>query len=132
MLGLKVTGRFADYEGALAGVHGSWPGSLDELAAKVAAELGGDPEVHRNQARCDHVGIVTGAGGLTSWVEEARSLGCDTYLTGEGSMYTRLYAREANVNLVIAGHYRTEAPGIRTLAERCARNFRGGVVLRRG
>ena len=38
-------------------------------------------------------------------------------------MYTRLYAREVHINLVIAGHYRTEMPGIRTLAERCATHF---------
>jgi putative NIF3 family GTP cyclohydrolase 1 type 2 len=38
-------------------------------------------------------------------------------------MYTRLYAKEARVNLVLAGHYRTEAPGIRALAERTARQF---------
>jgi putative NIF3 family GTP cyclohydrolase 1 type 2 len=123
LLGLDVQGRFAEYEGALAGVHGLWPGSLDDLVAALVRAVGGDPEVHRQQARCDRVGIVTGAGSLTSWVEEARALGCDTYLTGEGSIYTRLYAKEAHVNLVLAGHYRTEAPGIRTLGERTAEHF---------
>lgn len=123
LLGLEVKGRFAEYQGATAGVYGTWPGSLDGLVAKVIAEIGGEPEVHRNQTRSERVGIVTGAGTFTSYVEEARSLGCDTYLTGEGSMYTRLYAREVHINLVIAGHYRTEAPGIRTLAERCAAFF---------
>lgn len=123
LLGLDVQGRFADYHGAPAGVYGLWPGSLDDLVAALVRELGGEPEALRHRQRCDRVGIVTGAGGLTSWVEEARSLGCDTYLTGEGSMYTRLYAKEAGINLVLAGHYRTEAPGIRTLAERTAQHF---------
>jgi putative NIF3 family GTP cyclohydrolase 1 type 2 len=123
LLGIDVQGRFAEYEGALAGVHGLWRGSLDDLVAALVREIGGVPEVHRQQARCDRVGIVTGAGSFTSWVEEARALGCDTYLTGEGSMYTRLYAKEAHVNLVLAGHYRTEAPGVRTLAERTAEHF---------
>ena len=62
--------------------------------------------------------MVTGAGGMTDWLEEARDLGCDTYLSGEGSMYTRMFAAEAGINLVLAGHYRTEAPGIRGLAAR--------------
>ena len=44
-------------------------------------------------------------------LEEARSLGCDTYLTGEGSMYTKLYAREAGLNLIFGTHYATEKPG---------------------
>ena len=25
---------------------------------------------------------------MTNWLEEARALGCDTHLTGEGTMYT--------------------------------------------
>lgn len=123
LVGLDVQGRFAEYDGATAGVYGLWPGSLNDLVAALVREVGGEPEVHVNQSRCDRVGIVTGAGSLTSWVEEARSLGCDTYVTGEGSMFTRLFARESHVNLVLAGHYRTEAPGIRALAERCARHF---------
>lgn len=123
LIGLDVRGRFAEYEGGQAGVFGVWFGDLDGLLATVRQAIGGEPEVHRHQARCDRVGIVTGAGSLTRWVEEARSLGCDTYLTGEGSMYTRLYAAETKTNLVLAGHYRTEAPGIRTLAERCGQFF---------
>jgi len=35
-------------------------------------------------------------------------------------MYTRSFAREAGMNLILAGHYRTEAPGIQALAERAA------------
>ncbi len=123
LLGITVTDRFAEYEAAPAGVLGEWPGSLDALVAAVAKAVGGQPEVHRNRDRCDRVGIVTGAGSYTSWLDQARTLGCDTYLTGEGSMFTRLFAREANMNLILAGHYRTEAPGIRTLAERCAEHF---------
>ena len=56
-------------------------------------------------------------------VEEARSLGCDTYLTGEGSMYTKLYAREAGINLIFGTHYATESPGPKALAEHLAGHF---------
>ena len=69
------------------------------------------------------VGIVTGAGGMTSWLEEAIGLGCDTYLTGEGSMYTRLYAKEAGINLILGGHDLTERPGIEALGRRAAERF---------
>jgi putative NIF3 family GTP cyclohydrolase 1 type 2/ribonuclease HI len=116
LLGIAVDGRFADYEGAAAGVHGAWKGGLDALVRKISASVGGQPEVQRAHDRCTRVGIVPGAGGLTGWLEEARDLGCDTYLSGEGSMYTRIFAAEAGINLVLAGHYRTEAPGIRGLA----------------
>ena len=113
---MAVDGRFAEYEGAPAGVYGAWPGSLDGLVRAVGGAIGGQPEVLRSRDACRRVGIVPGAGGLTGWLEEARDLGCDTYLSGEGSMYTRLFAAEAGMNLVLAGHYRTEAPGIRGLA----------------
>jgi putative NIF3 family GTP cyclohydrolase 1 type 2 len=120
LLGLAVDGRFAEYEGAPAGVFGEWTGSLADLVGTTANAIGGQPEVHENSTRSARVGMVTGAGGLTSFVEEARDLGCDTYLTGEGSMYTRLFAREAGINLVLAGHYRTEAPGVKGLAAEVA------------
>ena len=115
LVGLDVDGRFAEYEGAPAGVYGPWRGDLDGLIGALVATIGGQPEVVRSSDDCRKVGIVTGAGGLSSWLDEARELGCDTYLTGEGSMYTRLFAKEAGMNLILAGHYRTEAPGIRDL-----------------
>ena len=70
------------------------------------------------------VGIVTGGGGRTTWIEEALALGCDTYLTGEGSMYTKLYARERGVNLIFATHQATERYGVQALAERLSAHFR--------
>ena len=95
----------------------------DELIAGVARVLGRAPETHRNHASAGRIGIVTGAGGMTSWLEEAVGLGCDTYLTGEGSMYTRLYAKEAGINLILGGHDLTERPGIEALGERTAAQF---------
>ena len=132
LLGIAVDGRFAEYEGAPAGVYGTWPGRLDRLVSAVRGAIGGEPEVLRLHDRCKRVGIVPGAGGLTGWLEEARDLGCDTYLSGEGSMYTRMFAAEAGINLVLAGHYRTEAPGIRGLAARLSAEHRPVVDVRRG
>lgn len=119
LLGIQVDGRFADYEGGLAGVHGRRGGDFDDLVVIVRASVG-PCETVRSHERAERIGIVTGAGSYTSWLQEAQDLGCDTYLTGEGSMYTRLFAREVGLNLVLAGHYRTEAPGIAALAELAA------------
>ena len=123
MLGITVEGRFAPYEGSLAGVHGTVEGGWDALVATVASALGRGPEAHRNASTARHVGIVTGAGSYTMWLEEAIALGCDTYITGEGSMYTRLYAREAGINLLLGGHDLTERPGIEALGRRTAEQF---------
>jgi dinuclear metal center YbgI/SA1388 family protein len=116
-LGITTDARFVGYVGGQAGVVGDWTATLERLTEVLASAIGGRPEVHANSPTCRRVAIVTGAGGTTSWLEEARGLGADTYVTGEGSMFTRLYAREAGLNLVLGGHYRTEAPGIRALTE---------------
>jgi putative NIF3 family GTP cyclohydrolase 1 type 2 len=123
LLGISVEGRFAPYEGSLAGVHGTVEGGWDRLVEAIGSALGKAPEAHRNAGAAGRIGIVTGAGGMTAWIEEAVGLGCDTYLTGEGSMYTRLYAREAGVNLLLGGHDLTERPGIEALGERTAAAF---------
>ena len=123
LLGVTVEGRFAPYEGSLAGVHGTFEGGWDRLVEAMGTALGKAPEAQRNTATAGRVGIVTGAGGMTSWLEEAIGLGCDTYITGEGSMYTRLYAREAGINLLLGGHDLTERPGIEGLGARTAAAF---------
>ena len=76
-----------------------------------------------NSETFGRVGIVAGGGPWTSYVAEARALGCDTYLTGEGTMYTKLFARETGMNLIIATHYATEMHGIQALADHVARHF---------
>lgn len=123
LLGIAVEGQFATYEGALAGVHGTFLGGWNALIDCATERLGVAPEAHRNNAKCVHVGVVTGAGGMTGWLDEAQQLGCDTYLTGEGSMYTRVFAREVELNLVLAGHDLTETPGIEALASAAAEQF---------
>jgi putative NIF3 family GTP cyclohydrolase 1 type 2 len=123
LLGVAVEGRFAPYEGSLAGVHGTFDGGWDALLERTGEVLGRRPEAHRHRPTATRIGIVTGAGGMTGWLEEAISLGCDTYITGEGSMYTRLYAMEAGINLVLGGHDLTERPGIEALGRRTAARF---------
>jgi putative NIF3 family GTP cyclohydrolase 1 type 2 len=124
LLGIEVDQRFAPYAGGLAGVCGPIPGGWDALLVTLTERLGTAPEAHRNVGSCERVGIVPGAGGQTSWLQEAKELGCDTYLTGEGSMYTRLFAKEAGINLILAGHDLTEAPGIEALGRATASQFR--------
>jgi putative NIF3 family GTP cyclohydrolase 1 type 2 len=61
----------------------------------------------------ERVAIVTGSG--ADWVEEAADSGADLFITGEGkhAMYHR--AREAALNVLLAGHYATETFGVQSL-----------------
>ena len=123
LAGVEIEGRFAEYCGGLAGVRGRASGTFAELVERLGAALGVAVESWQNSETFGHVAIVPGGGGMTNMLDEARSLGCDTYVTGEGSMYTSLFARETGLNLVFGTHYATEAPGIRALADRTAREF---------
>jgi dinuclear metal center YbgI/SA1388 family protein len=123
LVGLGVEGRFAKYGAGLAGVYGQVEGTFSEFVLRAEQALGVPVESWGNADAFGRVGLVTGAGGMTNMLEEARALGCDTYLTGEGSMYTKLFAREVGMNLVLGTHYATEAPGVKALADHVGRRF---------
>jgi len=108
--GHAVVGAFADR-------------SLSALAARTEKALRTRVRAFRNSESFERGAIAPGGAGHTSYLRETRELGCDTYVTGEGSMFTELYAREVGMNLVLAGHYQTELPGIQALAQRLAERF---------
>ena len=123
LLDVRIEGRFAAWAGGHAGVYGRIEGTFAQLAERLGSVLGVPVASWQNGEAFGRIAVVTGAGGMTPMLEEARSLGCDTYLTGEGSMNTKLFARETGLNLILATHYATEAPGIRSLAQRVADQF---------
>ena len=118
LLGIEVDATFAPYHGGQAGVIGGCQGSFAGLIHTASQQLGVQVEAHEHAKRFGRVAIVTGAGGDTSSMNEALQAGCDTYVTGEGSMYTRMFARETGMNLIFGTHHATEAPGIKALGER--------------
>lgn len=122
-LGVSIEGRFVPYGGGLAGAYGGVDGSFAGFVERVRAALDVRVDAWKNNDLFARIGIVPGGGSWTSYLAEARSLGCDTYLTGEGSMYTKLFAREIGMNLIIATHYATETLGIQALAGDVAGHF---------
>jgi putative NIF3 family GTP cyclohydrolase 1 type 2 len=69
------------------------------------------------------VAIATGGAPYTTYVREAAARGADTYVTGEITMYTRMYAKERKINLVAGTHYATETFGVRALARLVEERF---------
>jgi putative NIF3 family GTP cyclohydrolase 1 type 2 len=120
LLGVTVERRFMEFCGGLAGVAGRRDGTLEELVRRAREQLGTEVEAHQNARQFGHIAIAAGGAGNTADLDAARALGCDTYITGEGSMFTRLFARECGMNLVFGTHYATEAPAVRALGERAA------------
>ena len=60
------------------------------------------------------------AAGIPAYLAEAERLGCDTFMTGEGSLYTELVARERGLSLVFATHAATEFPAVCAVVESMA------------
>ena len=121
-LELEPTARFGTYEGREIGYLTTTDESRDGFRRRVESELGppvgilpGGPE------RIRRVAILTGSG--AGFVEEAARVGADTLLTGEAAHHTVVDARELGVNVILAGHYRTETFGVRALAAQIETEF---------
>jgi putative NIF3 family GTP cyclohydrolase 1 type 2 len=111
------------------GVHGITTGHFAEFVTRVGSQLGIEPRAWKNNPSFGHVGIIAGWGGRPEWMARAQESGCDTFLTGEAGMFGILFAQEAALNLVVAGHYATEAPGVMSLSARIARDLQVEVTF---
>ncbi|THE65275.1 Nif3-like dinuclear metal center hexameric protein [Salinadaptatus halalkaliphilus] len=89
----------------------------DTLRERLEAtlETGGQPVRHLEFGpdEIETVAIVTGSG--TDWLDEAVDAGADALVTGEGKGKVYHEAREAGIHVYLAGHYATEAFGVRSL-----------------
>ena len=66
--------------------------------------------------RIRRVAICSGSG--ASGIQEAVSLDCDAFVTGDIKESVPILCEELGFNLVSAGHHRTEVFGVRALAEK--------------
>jgi dinuclear metal center YbgI/SA1388 family protein len=96
---------------------GNFSGGPEALAALASSRLGATPRLYRAgtkiQTKPLKVAVCGGAGG--EFWPEARSAGCDAYLTGEVRHHEALLAVEAGMTLVEAGHYHTERVMVKAL-----------------
>lgn len=122
-LGVTVQERFLPYHGGMAGIVGRHDRTFAQLCERMRDTVGVPIEAWENAPTCERVAVATGGAGNTTMLEEARQHGADTYVTGEGSMYTKLYARERGINLVFGTHWATETLGVKALAAQLEQRF---------
>lgn len=131
LLGIRVEGRFADWnvtpwykkegdkrvEDVYVGVYGSLEKEMDfeDFVDLVENKLNCKIESWKVKDKVKKIGIIPGGGLESMWIKEAKELGCDTYLSGQGKMFAVLYGIESSVNIISATHYATEAVGMREL-----------------
>jgi putative NIF3 family GTP cyclohydrolase 1 type 2 len=126
---IAVQGPFKPDGERAFGVHGPTVGRFTDFVTVVGNQLGVRPRAWKNSPSFGHIGVIAGWGGRPEWMARAQELGCDTILTGEAIMFGMLFAREAGLNLVLAGHYATEVPGMMALGARLARDLQLDVTF---
>ena len=116
LLGIRDRRNFAENCGRI--------GTLDRpvTAAQLAALCGETLHTHCTFVEAARpirtLAEVSGAGG--SYLQEAIDLGADCFVTGEAAHHIALLAKQKGVGLVVAGHWGTEHPIARVLAEQLA------------
>ena len=118
LLGMEVTGRFADYHGVIIGTlaRTEKPLRRDRLMDNIKKTLGAKVDLLPfGPGTVRRLGIISGD--AATFAEDAKRSGCDTLLTGETSHTAYHMAKEAGINLICGGHYATETVGLRALDE---------------
>ncbi len=119
LLGLEDREPFGSYGGEYIGQQGAIPDPLerselrDQLAASLDTGAGEVRMLEFGPSEVSDVAIVTGSG--VDWLDEAIEAGADVLITGEGKQQVYHEAKEAGINVVLAGHYATETFGVRSL-----------------
>jgi dinuclear metal center YbgI/SA1388 family protein len=129
ILRLKNIKKFGKYHGISIGYMGKTkkPISLTELSRKINIKLG---------TRCDYmkfgknsisrIGIVSG-GGADAIPEAAKKVDC--LLTGEYKHSNYHTAKELGINVLAAGHYKTETLGVKALERLLKQKFNIGTIF---
>ncbi|MDR3263079.1 MAG: Nif3-like dinuclear metal center hexameric protein [Clostridiales bacterium] len=103
--------------------------SLAEFQKKAEKLLGEKIRTFKNNdLDVQTVCIVTGAGNDIGNITAAIDERCDLYLTGEYGLYSQLYAKFAQINLMCGSHTKTELLGTKALAERVCKGLNVKIV----
>lgn len=113
LLSIKKMGEFGRYHGRNISYWGRTAKecSLDEFTGRIDKALNTRSSAIGFGKRVRTVGVVSGGGWFA--INEAEKFGIDTFLTGEPSHSAYTLAEEMKVNLIFAGHYATETPGVK-------------------
>ena len=120
-LGLESTQPFGSMGPVTIGQQGTFadPQSVESVVETLAPELDdggqGIQLLDFGPTAVEQVAIVTGSG--VDWLDEAIEAEADLLITGEGKQQVYHEAREANINVLLAGHYASETFGVQNLQE---------------
>ncbi len=110
-------------------------GRIGELEEELSAEsfaqmcknLFGNVRATRYSGNVKKVAVVGGSG--SDYMFEAFACGADVYVTGEAAHHCAIAANHDDKLLIAAGHYATEHPAVKKLAQHIQQNFSDIDVL---
>jgi dinuclear metal center YbgI/SA1388 family protein len=123
-LGLEQVQPAFEYHGAFIGQMGEFAEmmSMDGLVAKIDKEFGGKCQAWRfGRDEVRKIGIVSGGG--ADAIPEAAKRGMDCLVTGEVTHQHYHLMKEYGLNVLAAGHYVTEKPGLEAVMARVSQEF---------
>ncbi len=123
---LEITTQGREEAGGIPGLlwHGHLPAPVTapELAQRLGAALGSQPlHVGPDAGPIERVAWCTGAG--HDFLDQARALGVDAFISGEVAERTTHLAREQGIHYFAAGHHATERDGVQALGRHLAARF---------
>ena len=95
--------------------------SLTDFVHYIKTILGGTVRYNSLDKTVRTVAVCAGAG--EDYLTEAKEVGADVLLTGDGSHHDFLDANEMGIALIAAGHFETENPAVDLLLERIKNEF---------
>jgi len=112
------------YQGTPIGVMGDMekPFRFENFVQYVEQKLQDEVQAfHFHPGPVQKVAMITGQG--QSGIPEAENAGFDTFITGEMNHYMYYAAKELEVNVILAGHYRTETLGPKAVGRHLKQKF---------
>lgn len=100
---------------------------VKEFAGLLKVKLHGNISYNEGSGTVKRIGVCSGSG--AEFLRDAADLSCDAFLTGEAHYHEFLDAEAAGLALFTAGHFETEEPVVRVLAEKIRNTFTGLEVI---
>ncbi len=116
---------FANYHGSNIGVIGylKKPQKFEKIIKIVKQKINKNPFIlPAGKKMITSVAIISGDG--SSFINEVVKNKIDLYLTGEVQEHIYEVAQESSINLIAAGHNKTEIFGIKNLSKLIAKKFK--------
>lgn len=112
LIGLKNRKTMGFYQGVPIGLMGDLevPVPFSDFCIDLENKLNDEVKSFQfSDKPVNKIAMITGQG--QSGIPEAETAGFDTFITGEMNHYMYYVAKELNLNIILAGHYRTETLG---------------------